>query len=200
MRVTFNGYTFDSNRRTLMRGVTPVAVTPKAFALLEALIAAAPNAMSKDEIYALLWPGVFVETGNLHNLISELRGAIGDEEHDVIRTVHRVGYAFAAPFERAESTAPRLLVGDAVSEWAEGETIIGRDRLGTPDSSRRHARLVVAGPSITIEDLGSKNGTYVRGERVEGRVAVHDGDEIVFGRTRAILRVVDTTAATVTAG
>jgi DNA-binding winged helix-turn-helix (wHTH) protein len=199
MRVTFNGYAFDSNRRTLTRGATPVAVTPKAFALLDALIAAAPNPMSKEEIYELLWPGVFVETGNLHNLISELRGALGDEEHEVIRTVHRIGYAFEAPFEREESTSPRLLVGDDVIELAEGETIIGRDRLGTPDSSRRHARLVVTGPSITVEDLGSKNGTFVRGERIQGRVPVHDGDEIVFGRTRAILRVVDTTAATVTA-
>jgi DNA-binding winged helix-turn-helix (wHTH) protein len=199
VRVTFDGYTFDSNRRALMRGSTPVAVTPKAFALLEALINAAPNPMSKDDIYALLWPGVFVETGNLHNLISELRAAVGDEKHEVIRTVHRVGYAFEAPFEREEPAATRLLVGDDVIELSEGETIIGRERLGTPDSSRRHARLIVTGASITIEDLGSKNGTFVRGERVQGRVPLHDGDEIMFGRTRAILRVVDTGAATVTA-
>ena len=199
MRVTFNGFMFDSHRRTLSRGATPIAITPKAFALLDALLAAAPNAVSKDEIYNLLWPGVFVETGNLHNLISELRGALGDDAHEVIRTVHRIGYAFTAPFEREESTAPRLLIGDDVIELAEGETIIGRERLGTPDSSRRHARIVVDGPVVTVEDLGSKNGTFVRGDRIDARVQVRDGDEIVFGRTRATLRIVDTSAATVTA-
>jgi DNA-binding winged helix-turn-helix (wHTH) protein len=199
MRITFNGYMFDSHRRSLTRGASPVALTPKAFALLDALIGAAPNPLSKDDIYALLWPGVFVETGNLHNLISELRGALGDEQHEVIRTVHRIGYAFAAPFEREESTAPRLLIGDDVIELGEGETVVGRERLGTPDSSRRHARLIVSGQDISIEDLGSKNGTFVNGARIEGRASLRDGDEIVFGRTRAILRVVDTSASTVTA-
>src|SRR5215203_5015670 len=100
MRVTFADYAFDTTSRALVRRGAPVALTPKAAALLGALIAAAPDPMTKEKLYDILWAGTFVESGNLHNLISELRAAIGDEHHKIIRTVHRVGYAFAAAIVR----------------------------------------------------------------------------------------------------
>ncbi len=200
MRIKFTNFTFDSRRRELMGDGRAIALTPKAFLLLEALITAAPDPMSKEEIYDRLWPDVFVETGNLHNLISEIRTALGDDDHAMIRTMHRIGYAFAVPFVRDESSAPRLQIGDEFIELQQGETIIGRERLGTPDASRRHARITVSGTKITVEDLGSKNGTFVGGHRIEGPTVVHDHDEIVFGRTRAIVQVIDVGASTVTAG
>jgi DNA-binding winged helix-turn-helix (wHTH) protein len=200
VRITFGNFAFDSQRHLLLRHGNAVALTPKAFALLEALLIAAPDPLSKEQIYEKLWPGVHVETGNLHNLISEIRTALGDDDHAMIITVHRIGYAFAAPLARSDSSSPRLLIGDDTIELTEGETIIGRERLGTPDASRRHARLVVTGNDVTVEDLGSKNGTFVRGERITARVPVRDGDEIIFGRTRATLRVVDTSAQTMTVG
>ena len=199
MRATFGDFTFDARRKTLTRRGALVALTPKAFALLAALVEAAPDALTKDAIYERLWAGVFVEAGNLHNLINELRDALGDEHHEMIRTVHRIGYAFSAPLARGASAAPRLVIGDQFIELDEGETIVGRERLGTPDTSRRHARILVSGADISVEDLGSKNGTFVRGERIRGRVTVRDGDEIVFGRTYARLQVLDTAASTVTA-
>ena len=199
MKVTFGDFAFDTSARILTRRGAGVALTPKAAALLDALIAAAPDAVTKEKLYDLLWGGTFVESGNLHNLISEVRGAIGDNDHAVIRTVHRVGYAFASPLVREQSAAPRLHIGNDVIELAPGENIIGRERLGTPDVSRQHARLTVSGNSVSIEDLGSKNGTFVEGQKIEKKTSLRDGDEIVFGRTRATLRVVDATAATVTA-
>jgi hypothetical protein len=48
-------------------------------------------------------------------------------------------------------------------------------------TSRHHARIVVAGDVITIEDLGSHNGTYVNGNRVAGVMPLHAGDEIRIG-------------------
>ena len=200
MRITFGDFVFDSQRHALFRRGNAVALTPKAFSLLESLLSVAPDPLSKERIYEALWPGIFVETGNLHNLISELRTALGDEDHTMILTVHRIGYAFAEPITRSDSSAPRLQIGDDVIELGEGETIIGRERLGTPDASRRHARVLVSGNEVTVEDLGSKNGTFVRGERINGRVRVRDGDEIIFGRTRATLRVVDTSSTTMTVG
>jgi DNA-binding winged helix-turn-helix (wHTH) protein len=199
MRATFNGFTFDPHRRQLTRGGGEVALTPKAFALLEALINAAPDAVSKEKLYDLLWGETFVESGNLHNLVSEVRAAIGDEDHAIIRTVHRIGYAFAAPLVREQSSSPRLHIGNDVIDLAPGDTIIGRERLGTPDVSRQHARITVAGSEISIEDLGSKNGTFVDGKSIKRRTVIRDGSEIIFGRTRATLRVVDAGAPTVTA-
>ena len=67
-----------------------------------------------------------------------------------------------------------------------GEMVLGRDptcdlRIDSPRVSRRHARIRVSSSGASIEDLGSKKGTTVRGERIEGEVALRDGDEIVVG-------------------
>jgi pSer/pThr/pTyr-binding forkhead associated (FHA) protein len=68
-----------------------------------------------------------------------------------------------------------------------GENSVGRENADVllPDSqvSRRHARLFLEGQSLTIEDLGSTNGTKVAGRRLTPgeRAPVQDGDEIQFG-------------------
>jgi diguanylate cyclase (GGDEF)-like protein len=42
--------------------------------------------------------------------------------------------------------------------------------------SRKHARLRYIGPVVTVEDLGSTNGTYVNGQPVHGRTVLRSGD------------------------
>lgn len=199
MRFRFLEFEFDSRRHQLTRGGTPVSLTPKAVALLEVLIAEAPEAVSKETLYDRLWEDVVVEPGNLHNLISEVRRAFGDDQHRIIRTVHRVGYAFAESVTREGSFGPQLEVGNAIITLTEGENIIGREILGTPDASRQHARIEVRGTEIAIEDLDSKNGTFVNGERIHERTPLRDGDRIAFGRTQAKLRMIDAAAPTATA-
>jgi pSer/pThr/pTyr-binding forkhead associated (FHA) protein len=71
-------------------------------------------------------------------------------------------------------------------ELSEGSFIIGRAAscqlsLDDPLVSRHHAQLTVAGDSVTVEDLGSRNGVKVNGEPVSGRYTVKDKDEIVIG-------------------
>jgi pSer/pThr/pTyr-binding forkhead associated (FHA) protein len=68
----------------------------------------------------------------------------------------------------------------------DGVSIVGRDRicdiqLDADSISRQHARVVVAGPTVTIEDLGSKNGTWLAGERLVGRATLTDGTSIRLG-------------------
>jgi pSer/pThr/pTyr-binding forkhead associated (FHA) protein len=67
-----------------------------------------------------------------------------------------------------------------------GETI-GRDEceieLNDPDVSRRHAVLRQVDEGLAIEDLGSKNGTFVNDRRVSGIVPVGAGDRVRFGNT-----------------
>ncbi|MCC6671950.1 MAG: FHA domain-containing protein [Planctomycetes bacterium] len=53
--------------------------------------------------------------------------------------------------------------------------------------SRRHARFVVTGSVVEIEDLGSANGTLLNGHPVQRRV-VRDGDELTFGTTVLVYR------------
>jgi pSer/pThr/pTyr-binding forkhead associated (FHA) protein len=75
----------------------------------------------------------------------------------------------------------------------EGANTIGR----APDAtiqcdvsgvSRHHARIVVAGGHATLEDLGSKNGTYVRQERVTS-AGLADGDTIQLGKAILTFRI-----------
>ena len=68
-----------------------------------------------------------------------------------------------------------------------GENILGREsddggiRLDSPTVSRRHARISIAPNGASLEDLGSKNGTFLRGEPVTAVVPLIDGDEIRVG-------------------
>ncbi|RMG99021.1 MAG: FHA domain-containing protein [Deltaproteobacteria bacterium] len=53
--------------------------------------------------------------------------------------------------------------------------------------SRYHARLLVSQDGVVLEDLGSRNGTFVNGERLEGRRQLSDGDKVRIGREILVL-------------
>jgi serine/threonine-protein kinase len=97
MRLLFGDCTFDSDARTLTRGGESVRVSGKAFQLLELLLGARPNPISKTALFAQLWPDTFVSEANLASLVKEIRAAIGDDARAprYVRTVHRFGYAFS---------------------------------------------------------------------------------------------------------
>jgi pSer/pThr/pTyr-binding forkhead associated (FHA) protein len=75
-----------------------------------------------------------------------------------------------------------------------GENVVGREgdgdiRIDSPTVSRRHARIVVSADGATLEDLGSKNGTFLRGAPVSAATALRDGDEIRVGSVALLFRM-----------
>ena len=100
----------------------------------------------------------------------------------------------AAPPPAPEDTsAPYLIVlqGTRVGELhklAQPRLVVGRGETAdiqlTADEgvSREHTEILVDGPRVTIRDLGSRNGTYCNGARVD-TLEVADGDKIVVGST-----------------
>ena len=60
--------------------------------VLRCLAAGAGDIVSKDELMAEVWPDVAVTEDSLTQCISEIRKAIGDDGHDIIRNVPRKGY------------------------------------------------------------------------------------------------------------
>jgi len=71
-------------------------------------------------------------------------------------------------------------------ELTEGQFVVGRSAgcqlsLDDPLVSRRHALLVVSREGVTVEDLGSRNGVVVNGERIAGTRLVSPGDKILIG-------------------
>jgi hypothetical protein len=145
-----------------------------------------------------VWPGTFVSDATLVGVIKELRRALdgGDEQVSSIRTVHRVGYAFARSVEHersGERTWHWVVVGGRHVALKSGENRIGRDPASTvwldaAGVSRHHARIVVDGSNVTIEDLGSKNGTSVAGQPVAGKLKLADGDLVELGAVSIIYR------------
>src|SRR4051812_16378573 len=75
-----------------------------------------------------------------------------------------------------------------------GENLVGRDPraqvwLDSASVSRRHARIIIAGDRVTVEDLKSKNGTRVHGRRAKAPLPLADGDELRFGSITVTLRI-----------
>jgi DNA-binding winged helix-turn-helix (wHTH) protein len=188
--------TFDGDTRQLLRGVEEVHLSPKAFELLKILVEQRPRAMSKQELHERLWPDTFVSEVNLASLVAEIRSALGDTAHQpaFIRTARRFGYAFcgnavdvteASVVDVPTSFCWLIKEGRRVPLRA-GENLIGRDsddgiRIDSPTVSRRHARIVISDNDAMLEDLESKNGTFVGDQPVAGKVRLKDGDEIRTG-------------------
>jgi hypothetical protein len=71
-------------------------------------------------------------------------------------------------------------------ELSEGEFAVGRSAscqlsLDDPLVSRRHAVLVVTADTVTVEDLGSRNGVVVNGQKINGKTQLAPGDKIMIG-------------------
>ena len=84
--------------------------------------------------------------------------------------------------------------GKAPVELAMGEAVIGRSRaapvqIAESTVSRQHAVLVVEPGVVRLKDLGSSNGTFVNGKRVEGTTGLTDGDRIVVGEAELVIRI-----------
>src|SRR5262245_55175667 len=198
MDIEFGDFILDGGRRQLLRGGQEVRLGAKAFELLLLLLSQRPRAVSKAQIRDRLWPETFVSESNLSTVVTELRAALGDDAKQPrhLRTVYGFGYAFCglATDQAAvgQSGEPRLRSplrlrwGRVDVSLGQGENVLGRTHdavlwLDSPMVSRRHAAIVVAGERASILDLGSKNGTYLRGERIDGPCLLADGDEIRLG-------------------
>jgi DNA-binding winged helix-turn-helix (wHTH) protein len=195
VRLQFDDLAFDADSRRLWAAGTEVRLSPKAFDLLALLVERRPAAVSKAEIHERLWPGTFVSDSSIPSLMSEIRIAIADQDRTprLLRTLHGFGYAFEAqdapapaPAPGSEPPAAWLIAPTSEVALKAGENVLGRDGPGViqlqPASvSRRHARITVDELHAAIEDLGSKNGTYVNDRRVDGETPVTDGDQVRLG-------------------
>jgi len=205
MRLAFGECVFDSGTRELTRGGRAVHVSPKAFRLLELLLKSRPRALSKSELKDAIWPKTFVLETNLANLAAELRAALGERgrRSRFIRTVHGFGYAFSGEVVEEDSkdqhggaSGIALIADGRTFALANGENVLGRDPavevfLDDTAVSRRHARITVSGSQATLEDLGSKNGTFLGGKPVTAPALLRDADAILLGSVLLTVRLAD---------
>jgi DNA-binding winged helix-turn-helix (wHTH) protein len=206
VRVRFYDFLLDTERRELSRASVLVPLRPKAMLLLETLIQRRPNAISHEELYDRLWPDSFVDKTSLHKVIYQLRKALNDDDQTIIRTAYGFGFSFAATVIDEKPGRPsarcRIVIGDSEFDLHEGENLVGREhdaavRIDAPSISRRHARIIIEGEQATLEDLRSKNGTWIRGKRIH-RGELKDGDSILLGMVVATFRIVPAERSTET--
>jgi DNA-binding winged helix-turn-helix (wHTH) protein len=202
LRIRFGEFVLDDEARLLSRDGQPVHLTPKALELLEFLVERRPRAVAKDVLHERLWPSTHVTGANLPVLIHEVREALGDDPQDPhwLRTVARFGYAFcgdARADAEKDGESPwdcRILWGGREILLRTGDNVLGRAHdaavwIDDTSVSRRHAVIRVSQEGATLEDAGSRNGTFRRGQRVEGEVALDDGDEFVIGGVLLTFRI-----------
>jgi DNA-binding winged helix-turn-helix (wHTH) protein len=207
LRVRFGEFVLDTDSRELLRAGARVHLQPKTFDLLALLVRARPKALGKQAIRGQLWADVVVGEASLTVAVAELRAALGDDAREprFVRTVYGFGYAFAGEAEEvgdsarggreAPGTAARVLWERKVIPLVAGENVLGRDedvavRIDAPGVSRRHACIRVDGSGATIEDLGSKNGTFVGDDRtpIGGPTPLPDEARFRLGRVLLVFR------------
>jgi len=214
---TLGGALVQPSLNTITRCGEPVHVCPKAMDVLVALARSAGEVVPQVVLVDTVWARRFLGDSVLKTAISELRTALGDDARTqrVIQTIAKRGYRLVAAIEWLAPRAPSpvsarpdspfvLILGPRRIPLPEGANLLGRApelpaRIDSIKVSRHHARITVTAGLAVLEDLGSKNGTFVRGTRVEAPVELADGDQITLGEVALTFRVTGIPGTTATA-
>ena len=105
--IQFSSLILDLDRMCLQGPKGPVDLRPKCFDVLRYLIENAGQVVGKDELLQHVWPNVNVTDDSLTRCISDVRQAIGDDGHRIIKTVAKRGYLFDAPISSGDVVATR---------------------------------------------------------------------------------------------
>jgi DNA-binding winged helix-turn-helix (wHTH) protein len=181
-----------------------VRLRPRAMDVLIVLSLSSGKLVTKNALLDEVWRTEYVGDHALTQVVAELRAALGDDARNptFIENIPRRGYRLVADvMPVAESsvsstgaTMPFKLDTEAGSKpLLQGSTVIGRTEdadihIDKTEVSRCHAMITVQGTTAIIEDLGSKNGTFVNGHQVAGPTPLANGDEIWIGRSVARMR------------
>jgi len=123
MLYRFEGCTLDLTRGCLEAAGREVELRPKCFDLLRHLLENGNRLISKEELVAAAWPEAVVTDESLARCISDVRAAIADHAHKIIKTVPRRGYLFTADVTRHEHAElrPQQSGPEAVTEHVLAE-------------------------------------------------------------------------------
>ena len=149
----FGPYCLDSEERVLRRDDTPVALPPKDLETLLVLVERAGHIVDKDELLEKVWPGVFIEEGNLSRRIFNLRQVLGDgaDGQKYIETIPRRGYRFIAELKDDENAAALAASHESVAPIPDPKQVAPR-----PNRTRVIWSLAIAILVLVIGGLASQ--------------------------------------------
>jgi DNA-binding winged helix-turn-helix (wHTH) protein len=114
LTLTINGVIADFGSESLRdEAGSSIDLRPQAFAVLRYMSENANRLVTKDELMQVVWPGVVVTDDSLVQCIHEIRRALDDEKHAVLKTVPKRGYRLnlatkAAPGPSASHSPGRV--------------------------------------------------------------------------------------------
>ena len=165
----FGPFRLDPAEHILLRDGLPVALRPKEFAVLLALVEHHGRLMTKDDLLQEVWPGQFVEEGNLNRHVSSLRRVLGESSDapQYVETVPKVGYRFVAPVREIRDRSAALvierhtiarIVTEEEEEEANGRDVIEsasepKALLTTGAKNNRRRRLALAASLVILSGL-----------------------------------------------
>lgn len=115
----------------MFRNGQPVTLSPKDLETLLVLVERAGHIVEKEELLERVWPGVFIEEGNLARHIFNLRQVLGDsaDERPYIETIPKRGYRFMATVqEDAAEPAASEVVAAQTSAQAQTTASLGQKK------------------------------------------------------------------------
>ena len=150
---SFGHFVLDLRRGFLLCGSKEQPLRPKPAALLRHLVERGGQLVSRDEIASVVWPGMVVSDASIDQCVRAVRQALGDDRHEIVRTVPKRGYLLVPEVSRRTSSiAPAMA--------SEGG--VGRPGVALPPTS--------AGPSIAILPFQNLSGDPNNGYFVDGFV------------------------------
>jgi len=124
--LAFGKFILDVGRGTLLSDGEIVQLRPKSFDVLRHLVEHAGKLVSKEELFDAVWPDLVVTPDSINQCVIEIRKALGDDTHEMIRTVPRRGYVFEGAVEILQPGEGRK----ANSVLSDAETLSSPFRLG----------------------------------------------------------------------
>ena len=141
---SFDGFTLDLTRGCLLRGDEEIKLRPKSFGVLKYLTENSGRLVSKDELIQAVWQDTFVTDNSLVQCLTEIRRAIGNEEHR-LKTVPRRGYIFDVPVIKDEA----LTSGALYTEEIEGLKLVIEEERDAEDEETTKPRAPAPLPQIS---------------------------------------------------
>ena len=169
----FGEFTLDLDSGFLRRGADEITLRPKVFDALTYLVERSGRLVTKAELIGAIWPDAAVTDNSLAQCLLEIRRALGDDSQQMIRTVARRGYMFAAPvttpaleFPRSPGEAPESARGPARISEADSFQTRTLERRGR--RCRRARGRCRRDPSGAIREAVQKRDQLHAADRLHG--------------------------------
>ncbi len=142
--IRFGAARLDVAQRRLLIEEVPARLGARAFDVLVALVERRDRAVSKNELFELVWPDVVVEENNLQVHIWALRKLLGPQ---TIATIPGRGYRFTARVTSPLNDTAEPVSSATSPAATEPEPLYGRaeDLLAVGDLLRQHALVSIVG-------------------------------------------------------